>query len=207
MTNAKKKFDLHVLTECALMVALATVLSLIKVYEAPFGGSVTLLSMAPIIILSMHRGLGAGLAAGFVHSVIQLILGLSNVGWVPDLGGKVLCILFDYILPFTLLGLGGFLRSVKFTKNDQVNIIIQSFIGALIVGLIRYICHIISGVAVWYALDLEWYADDPYHIVNQYTSWAFSSIYNGSFMIPEIIETCVGVPIICAALSKILKKK
>ena len=207
MANAKSKFNLHVLTECALMVALATVLSLIKVYEAPFGGSVTLLSMAPIIILSMHRGIGAGLAAGFVHSVIQLILGLSNVGWVPELGGKVLCILFDYIIPFTLLGLGGILRSVKFTDNDRTNIVIQSLIGALIVGLIRYICHIISGVAVWYSLDLEWYADDPSHIVNQYSSWAFSAIYNGSFMIPEIIETCVGVPIICAALSKILKKK
>lgn len=40
MTNAtqKKKFDLHLLVECAIMVALATVLSLIKVYEAPFGG-------------------------------------------------------------------------------------------------------------------------------------------------------------------------
>ncbi len=209
MTNAsgKKTFDLHLLVECALMVALATVLSLIKVYEAPFGGSVTLISMAPIIVLSMHRGIMPGLAAGFVHSVIQLILGLSNVGWVPDMGGKVLCVLFDYIIPFTLLGLGGMFRSVKFTKNERANIIVQALLGALVVTVIRYICHIISGVAVWYALDLEWYADDPDHIVNKYGSWAFSAIYNGSFMIPEIIETCIGAPIICAALTKVFKKK
>ncbi len=209
MTNASRKkiFDLHLLVECALMVALATVLSIIKVYEAPFGGSVTLISMAPIIVLSMHRGIIPGLAAGFVHSVIQLILGLSNVGWVPDMGGKVLCVLFDYIIPFTLLGLGGMFRSVKFTKNERANIIIQALLGALVVTVIRYICHIISGVAVWYALDLEWYADDPDHIVNKYGSWAFSAIYNGSFMIPEIIETCIGTPLICAALERVFKKK
>lgn len=209
MTNASRKkiFDLHLLVECALMVALATVLSIIKVYEAPFGGSVTLISMAPIIVLSMHRGIIPGLAAGFVHSVIQLILGLSNVGWVPDMGGKVLCVLFDYIVPFTLLGLGGMFRSVKFTKNERANIIIQALLGALVVTVIRYICHIISGVAVWYALDLEWYADDPDHIVNKYGSWAFSAIYNGSFMIPEIIETCIGTPLICAALERVFKKK
>ena len=209
MTNASRKkiFDLHLLVECALMVALATVLSIIKVYEAPFGGSVTLISMAPIIVLSMHRGIIPGLAAGFVHSVIQLILGLSNVGWVPDMGGKVLCVLFDYIIPFTLLGLGGMFRSVKFTKNERANIIIQALLGALVVTVIRYICHIISGVAVWYALDLEWYADDPDHIVKKYGSWAFSAIYNGSFMIPEIIETCIGTPLICAALERVFKKK
>lgn len=207
MTNEKKKFDLHVLTECALMIALATVLSLIKVYEAPFGGAVTLLSMAPIIVLSMHRGLGAGLAAGFVHSVIQLILGLSNVAWVPDVGGKVLCVLFDYIIPFTLLGLGGMLRGVKFTKDERTNIIVQALLGTLIVTVIRYLCHIVSGVAVWYALDLEWYADDPEHIVNKYSSWVFSAVYNGWYMLPEIIETCVGVPIICAAMSRSIKKK
>lgn len=209
MTNAtqKKKFDLHLLVECAIMVALATVLSLIKVYEAPFGGSVTLLSMAPIIVLSIHRGIGPGLAAGFVHSVIQLILGLSNVGWVPDMGGKVLCILFDYIIPFTLLGLGGMFRNVKFTKNDRANLVVQALLGTLVVTVIRYLCHIVSGVAVWYALDLEWYADDPDHIVNKYGSWMFSAIYNGTFMLPEIIETCIGVPVICTALNRFFKKK
>ncbi|MBP3369029.1 MAG: energy-coupled thiamine transporter ThiT [Clostridia bacterium] len=54
----KSAVSLHVLTECALMIALATVLSLVKIYEAPFGGSVTLLSMAPIIVLSMRHGVG-----------------------------------------------------------------------------------------------------------------------------------------------------
>ena len=204
MTNDKKStFDLHTLTEAAIMVALAVVLSLIKVYEAPYGGSVTLLSMAPIIILSLRHGCGVGLAGGFVFSIIQLILGLNNVGWVPDLGGKVLCILFDYIIPFTLLGLGGMFRSIRFSKDEKINIVVAALLGTLVVTLIRFACHIFSGVVVWYALDLEWYADDPNHIVNRYGPVLFSTIYNGSFMLPEIIETCIGVPLLAVALRRV----
>ena len=204
MTNDKKStFDLHTLTEAAIMVALAVVLSLIKVYEAPYGGSVTLLSMAPIIILSLRYGCGVGLAGGFVFSIIQLILGLNNVGWVPDLGGKVLCILFDYIIPFTLLGLGGMFRSIRFSKDEKTNLVVAALLGTLVVTLIRFACHVFSGVVVWYALDLEWYADDPNHIVNRYGPVLFSTIYNGSFMLPEIIETCIGVPLLAVALRRV----
>ncbi len=206
MADVKKKFDLHLMTECAIMVALATVLSLIKVYDAPYGGSVTLLSMAPIIVLSLHRGIVPGVASGFIHSVIQLILGLSNVGWIPDLGGKVLVIFLDYLIPFTALGLGGMLRNVKFTEDNKVNAVIQAVLGTVIVTVIRYLCHIISGVVVWYALDLEWYADDPEHIVNRYGAWAFSAIYNGTFMVPEIIETVVGVPLILPAVKRATRR-
>ncbi|MBQ4353854.1 MAG: energy-coupled thiamine transporter ThiT [Clostridia bacterium] len=199
----KRESRLHILTEAGLMVAMATVLSMIKVYEAPFGGSVTLLSMAPIIILSMRRGVKVGLAGGFVHSVIQLVLGLANVGWVPDLGGKVLCILFDYILPFTALGLGGLFRSVRFTKSAKGNLVIAAVLGTILVTVFRFVCHILSGVVIWYALDLEWYADDPTHIVNRYSKWIFSIVYNSAFMLPEIIETVIGVPILTTALSAV----
>ena len=202
MANEKNR-SVHVLAESAIMIALATVLSMVKVYEAPYGGSVTLLSMAPIIILSMRRGVKTGLVAGFVHSLIQLLLGLNNVAWVPTPGGIVLCVLFDYILPFTLLGLGGCFRNVRFSKNDTANLFIAAVLGTLLVTVGRYVCHIISGVAVWYALDLEWYADDPDHIVNKYGPWMFSAIYNGTFMLPEIIETVVGVPLLTKALSKV----
>ena len=119
----------HILTESAIMVALATVLSMFKIWEAPYGGSVTVLSMAPIIVLSMRRGVKVGLFAGFVHSLIQLLLGLNNVAWVPTASGIVICILTDYILPFTLLGLGGCFRNVKFTKNENTNLLIAAALG------------------------------------------------------------------------------
>lgn len=202
MANEKNR-SVHILAESAIMIALATVLSMIKVYEAPYGGSVTLLSMAPIIILSMRRGVKTGLVAGFVHSLIQLLLGLNNVAWVPTPGGIALCILFDYILPFTLLGLGGCFRSVRFCKNDTANLMVAAVLGTLLVTLLRFACHIISGAVIWYALDLEWYADDPDHIVHKYGAWMFSTIYNGTFMLPEIIETVIGVPLLTKALSKV----
>ena len=202
MANEKNR-SVHILAESAIMIALATVLSMIKVYEAPYGGSVTLLSMAPIIILSMRRGVKTGLVAGFVHSLIQLLLGLNNVAWVPTPGGIALCILFDYILPFTLLGLGGCFRTVRFCKNDTANLMGAAVLGTLLVTLLRFACHIISGAVIWYALDLEWYADDPDHIVHKYGAWMFSTIYNGTFMLPEIIETVIGVPLLTKALSKV----
>ncbi len=201
MTNSKK-VDLHTLTESALMIALATVLSLIKVYEAPFGGSVTLLSMSPIIVLALRRGIKTGLAAGFVHSTIQLLLGLSSVAWVPDLTGKILCVLFDYTLPFTLLGLAGGFSLFKFTQSTKKNAVLRAVLAVLLVGIIRYICHTVSGVVVWYSLDLVWYADDPTHIVNQYSAIPFSLIYNATYMTPEIIVTLIGTPIVYSITQK-----
>lgn len=193
----------HILTESAIMVALATVLSMLKIWEAPYGGSVTVLSMAPIIILSMRRGVKVGLFAGFAHSLIQLLLGLGTVAYVPTPMGILVCVLTDYILPFTLLGLGGIFRDVKFTKNSTTNLILAAALGALLVTVLRYACHIVSGAVIWYALDLEWYADDPTYIVHKYGPWMFSMIYNGGYMVPEIITTVVGTPILTKALSKV----
>lgn len=201
MTN--KVSPTRILVESAIMVALSSVLSMVKLWQSPYGGSVTLLSMAPIILLALRRGVKTGLLAGFAHSVIQLLLGLGNVAWIPSPGGIVLCALTDYILPFTLLGLGGLFRNGKFTKNESTNTLIAAALGALLVTVLRYLSHIVSGAVVWYALDLGWYADDPSHIVNLYGPWAFSLIYNGIYMVPEIIATTVATPLIAKALERV----
>lgn len=193
----------RILAESAIMVALSSVLSMVKLWQSPYGGSVTLLSMAPIILLSLRRGVKTGVIAGFAHSVIQLLLGLGNVAWIPTPTGIILCILTDYILPFTLLGLGGIFRTTSFTKKEGANTLIAAALGALLVSVLRYLCHILSGVTVWYALDLQWYADDPSHIVNLYGPWAFSAVYNGIYMIPEIIATSVATPLIAKALERV----
>ena len=192
-----------ILAESAIMVALATVLSMLQIWHSPYGGSVTVLSMAPIILLSMRHGAGVGLAGGFVYSLVQLLLGLSNLSWIPTPMGIVLCALFDYILPFTLLGLGGIFRNVKLGKQEKPDPILTAALGALLVSVVRYACHVVSGVVVWYELDLEWYADDPTHIVNLYGPWMFSIIYNGIFMVPEIIATTVGTGLLNKALSRV----
>jgi thiamine transporter len=69
----KKKTTLT-LVESALMIAMAVVLSFIKIYEFPQGGSVTLASMAPIVLLSCRHGVKWGLGAAFIYSLLQMIL-------------------------------------------------------------------------------------------------------------------------------------
>lgn len=193
----------RIIAECAIMIALATVLSFCKIWDSPYGGSVTILSMAPIILLSMRRGVKVGLLAGFAHGLIQLLLGLHTVAYVPTPGGIALCILLDYLLPFTLLGLGGIFRNMSFTASRKTNLVVAAILGTLLVTLLRFACHILSGAVIWYALDLQWYADDPNHIVNRYGPWMFSVIYNGIYMIPEIVATTVGTPILARALERV----
>ena len=53
MTNTKSRTNLHILVESAIMIALATVLSLVKLWEMPLGGSITLLSMLPVTALHL----------------------------------------------------------------------------------------------------------------------------------------------------------
>ena len=99
------------------MVAMATVLGFIKVYEAPYGGAITVCSMLPILFYSYRCGLKWGLGAGLVHSVLQLLLGMSALRGL-SVGTLVGSIFLDYILAFTVLGLGGMFRGK--IKNDAV---------------------------------------------------------------------------------------
>ena len=193
------------LVECALMIALGTVLANIKIFEMPNGGSITLLSMLPFILISFRHGVKWGLFTGFVNSLLQMLLGFYAPP-APGLLPLVGMILLDYVLAFTLLGLGGCFRNIRFSKNDTTNLIVAALLGTLLVTLLRFACHIVSGAVIWYALDLEWYADDPTHIVHKYGAWMFSVIYNGTFMLPEIVETVIGVPLLTKALSKVNMK-
>ena len=80
------------LVECALMIAVGTVLAQIKIFEMPFGGSVTLVSMLPFILVSFRHGVKWGLATGFVNSLLQMLLGFyaPPAGTVAAFVGVVL---------------------------------------------------------------------------------------------------------------------
>ena len=79
-----KNKPVYKLTFSAVMVALASALSLIKIYELPLGGAVTLLSMLPIVVISISLGLKWGVGSSFVYSLIQLFFGITLdglLGW------------------------------------------------------------------------------------------------------------------------------
>ena len=94
----------RIMVECALMIALGTILANIKIYELPNGGSITLFSMVPFILVSFRHGVKWGLFTGFVNSLLQMLLGFYAPP-APGLLPLVGMILLDYVLAFTLLGL------------------------------------------------------------------------------------------------------
>ena len=77
--NSRKQ--IRALTEGALLVAAAQILSLLKLWEMPWGGSVVL-AMVPVILYAVRWGLGPGLLAGFVFGVLQFMFSpKSNEGF------------------------------------------------------------------------------------------------------------------------------
>ena len=91
------------ITLCAVMIALATVLSLIKFFDAPYGGSVTLGSMVPLIILCVKiRDFRWGLLSCFAFSLLQMILGFSAPPTATFLYFAAV-VLLDYVVAFTIL--------------------------------------------------------------------------------------------------------
>lgn len=200
----------HSLVECAVMVALATILSFIKIIDLPYGGSVTLCSMVPIIVVAYRRGTNWGLLAAFVFSLIQLLTGLSSLKGIQGFFIVMGSVLLDYVIAYTVLGLGGIFR--KSIKNAPASLAL----GALVATAARYFCSFLSGALLWsgYAEDtLAGMAEKGLTLANDIlanfsgTGLAviYSLFYNGIYMVPEIIITIV----VCAILGfvpKIVKK-
>jgi thiamine transporter len=168
-----------VLVEGAIMIALATVLSFIRVYKLPWGGAVTLFSMLPIALFSIRHGVVKGVEVAFLFSLIQLAQGVTDGLFSWSLTPLMLigCILFDYILPFTFIGLSGMLR--KFGTVGMMT-------GIVISLLLRFACHFTTGVIIWKSFGKLW---DGFSTNNTYL---YSLLYNGSYMLPEIIMTAIG---------------
>ena len=101
MRNQKTK----TLVECALMVALSTILSFITIYEMPQGGSITAVSMMPLVLASFRHGPKWGLFTGFTYGLLQMMLGIKNVMYCTTFGAMVLCVLLDYLLAYGVMGI------------------------------------------------------------------------------------------------------
>lgn len=175
-----KNKPVYKLALSAIFVALATGLSFIKIWEMPLGGSITLLSMLPIAMISIMLGLKWGIGSAFVYSLIQLMFGISEVlswGLTPVM--LVGTMLLDYILPFTVLGVAG-----AFVKKGYVGICA----GVVLALGLRFLSHFLSGVIIFRNLEQfklfgTLFANRPY---------LYSFCYNGFYMIPEIIITTIA---------------
>ena len=168
-----------ILVEGAIMVALATVLSFIRIVKLPWGGSITLLSMLPIVLFSIRRGVKNGLAVSFLFSLIQFFQGIMDglFGWGLTPAMLIACILLDYILAFTVLGFAGILR-----KKGVSGWIFG--IGFAII--LRFACHFASGVIIWKSFGQLW---GDFFTEN---TVLYSLCYNGAYMLPELIFTMIA---------------
>ncbi|MBE6681723.1 MAG: hypothetical protein E7600_05540 [Ruminococcaceae bacterium] len=212
MTKTKK------LATSAVLVALATALALVSMViplQLPFGGSVTLASMLPIAVIAYMFGIKWGLGSAFVFSVIQILLGGKTVAafFMPGdsqmvwFKAVIVCFI-DYILAYTVIGFSGiFAKKIKSAP-------VALCAGSAVAVTLRYVCHIISG-AIFFGTWAEGFFAEwgPFvgtafgnWVINNINgtslAWFYSVVYNGLYMIPEIILTSVGGFIVAKVLKK-----
>ncbi len=121
----EQRFNTRVLAEVSVTVALAVVLNFIKIFQLPQGGSVTLGSMVPILLIAYRRGLKVGVTSGVIFGLVQMLLD----GWFYHPAGMFL----DYPLAFGVLGL-----AALFKDSPPV--------GVFVALAARFLSHFVSGV-------------------------------------------------------------
>ncbi|MBP8855791.1 MAG: energy-coupled thiamine transporter ThiT [Oscillospiraceae bacterium] len=195
--SSKNQTRTHILVECAILLSVATVLSFFPKIDGIWahGGSITICSMLPIILVSYKHGIKWGLLTGLAFSFLQILTG----GFYPagtTLAAAFFTFLLDYLFPYTVIGLGGMFR--KRIKSTSLGLVL----GTVIVLLMRYAFHVTSGFVLWKSIEAatSFLATPGFSI----GAWAiagfsgdalclvYSFIYNGSYMLPEIVITALG---------------
>lgn len=122
MANTKIS-ETQKLTETAIMIALATLLSYVTIFTAPMGGSITAFSQVPIVIIGYRYGFKWGAGTGVIHGILQMLLqGLGNFAYVKGVGAYIILILADYVVAFACLGIGGALSSERLLKTRRLRL-------------------------------------------------------------------------------------
>ena len=184
-TTKGKRITL-MLVESALMIAIATVCSLVKI-DLPLGGGVTIVSMLPLVIISHRYGAPWGLLTAFVYSIGQMLLGLDNVAYADSFLMGAGIVMLDYILPYTVIGLSGIFGK----KRSSVAI------GIAVTFTLRFLCHLTAGAWIWGVWMPEQFMGLP-----MTNPWIYSARYNGWYMAVELIATEIVAMLIYGPLKK-----
>ncbi len=215
MTNKTRR-----LTESAMLLAIAIVLELVSklfIPEFPFGGQLTLVSMLPVVLISYRHGVKWGLVAGLAYALLEMAIGTKTLvaAFQPDYFGEgvmlvnaLLMCLLDYLVAFTVLGLGGIFR------NRIQNPGTALMAGSLVALGARYLSHIASGY-ILFAGYAEWFFTQEgfpawgqalVDALNpQVLGFLYSVVYNGMYMLPEMILTAI-VALFLGRMPKIVAK-
>lgn len=180
MISRKVKWNARMLSGGAMCLALSFVLSAIRLFSMPQGGSITPGSMIPVLLFSMAYGVWPGLLVGAAWGMMELLQSMYVV--------HPMQLILDYTLAFAMVGMGAVVRNARSLG------IFRLPLAALIASVLRYICSVVSGAVFFaeYAGDLN--------------PWVYSLGYNVTYMGPEALVTIVllFIPQI-AALENVIK--
>ncbi len=197
------------LVTSAMLIALGSAISLVSEWipflNLPFGGTVTLASLLPLVMISYLYGVKWGLGSAFVYSLMQMAIGFKTVSalFLPDsdsyMGSALvafLILLLDYILAYISVGVAGVFRN-RLSKKWAI------FFGSVLGLFLCYFFHVLSG-AIFYGAWAEWFFLESAAKDLAISAWvmetfsgaglatAYSLIYNGLYMLPEMIITAVA---------------
>ncbi|MCC3144550.1 energy-coupled thiamine transporter ThiT [Halanaerobium sp. Z-7514] len=173
----KNNLSTRMLAEIGVAVALAVVLNFFKLWRMPQGGSISL-EMLPILVVAFRWGVGAGAFSGLAYGLLQLMFGAYIIHPVQ--------LIMDYPLPYMMLGIAGYFT----IKKDGVIKPLKVLLATAVAGGAMLITHILSGV-IFFAQ----YAPEGQNV------WAYSTIYNASFLIPTLIINYIVILILLKSLN------
>ena len=165
------------------MIALGTVLSLVPIYNAPFGGTVTLGSMVPLILVcALVSDFRFCALTCFAYSLIQMLIGFTAPPTATVFSFAAV-VLLDYVIAFTVISVANLIS--KLFENKIAGVAA----GSAVAMVARFVCHFIGGILIW-----KVYAPEGQPV------WLYSLLYNGGYMLPELVITTIASTLIYSVI-------
>ena len=156
----RKQGSIRMLTEGAILIALAEILSFLPLYKLPWGGSIDF-AMLPILLFCCRWGFGPAMLVSFAHGILQMLFeGGIAIGWQSIIG--------DFLLAYSVLGIAGLFTNLKG----------GFYIGTLVGCSARFLVHYVVGATIWAE-----YMPESFFSMTMTTPWIYSALYNGFYMI------------------------
>lgn len=185
----QKVFTVRGMAEIGIFTAIAFVLDYLQgpIWHGVFtsGGSIGF-AMVPILFLAYRRGFLSAFISGLLLALIQMVDGiytLPNAAWYL----VVIQVALDYILAYPLVAFAGLFKPLFDKANTKGDKILWIVIGSVIGGLLKFMCHFLSGFIFWGNAD---FAGGPV---------LYSLMYNSTYMLPNII-ICTGVMVLLVTI-------
>ncbi len=158
---SKNHRSIRALTEGAILIAAAEVLSFLPLYKLPWGGSIDL-AMLPIVLFCARWGFGPGMLVSTAHAILQTLFeGGIAIGWQSIIG--------DFLIAYMVLGLAGLFKG-------------RFCLGAAVACTARFLVHYVVGATIWAE-----YMPETFFSMTMTTPWIYSALYNGAYMLPDLL--------------------